>query len=236
MNMVLHYINLLSDALALCYGWLPHRTPTDCACGTSFSVEHAFSCPKGGLPSIWHNGIRDLTATLLTKVFSQVTTEPELQPVSQEDFSLSTANLQDGAKLDIAVNRFWGGRSECVFVDVCIFSQYAPSNPASSLPICYKRSMKTRRREYMDKRFEKLNMLHLLLWLSWLPVDWLMRQHIFINILLPCGLISGMMSILLSWVGCGVPCHFLCYIQQFTVFVGLVPWFYTMLWLLHQWI
>ena len=65
---------------------------------------------------------RDLAATLLTEAFSQVTTEPELPLVSQEDFSLSTANLQDGARLDIAMNRFWGGRSECVFVDVCIFS------------------------------------------------------------------------------------------------------------------
>jgi len=33
-----------------------------CACGTSFSVEHVLSCPKGGLPSLWHNEIRDLTA------------------------------------------------------------------------------------------------------------------------------------------------------------------------------
>ena len=40
------------DALALHYGWLPLRSPTHCACGTSFSIEHALSCPKGGLPSI----------------------------------------------------------------------------------------------------------------------------------------------------------------------------------------
>ena len=50
------------DALALRYSWLPLRTPTLCACGTSFSVEHALSCPIGGLPSIRHNEIRDLTA------------------------------------------------------------------------------------------------------------------------------------------------------------------------------
>ena len=99
------------DALALRYGWLPLRTPTLCACGTSFSVEHALSCPKGGLPSIRHNEIRDLTATLLIEVCSQVVTEPELQPVSQEEFSLSSANVQDGARLGIAMNGFWGERS-----------------------------------------------------------------------------------------------------------------------------
>ena len=36
------------DALTLCYGWLQLRTPTHCACGTSFSVEHALPCPKVG--------------------------------------------------------------------------------------------------------------------------------------------------------------------------------------------
>ena len=36
-----------------------------------------------GLPSIWHNEIRDLTATLLTEMCSQVVVEPELQPVFQ---------------------------------------------------------------------------------------------------------------------------------------------------------
>ena len=106
------------DALALRYGWLPLRTPTHCACGSSFSVEHALSCPKGGLPSIRHNEIRDLTAKLLSEVCSQIATEPELQPVSPEEFSLSTANTQDGARLDIVMNGFWGGRSERAFVDV----------------------------------------------------------------------------------------------------------------------
>ena len=99
------------DALALRYGWLPLRTPKHCAYGTSFSIECTLSCPKGGLPSVRYNEIRDLTATLLTEVCSQVATEPELHPVSQEDFSLSTANIQDGARLYIVMNGFWGSQS-----------------------------------------------------------------------------------------------------------------------------
>ena len=55
------------DALVLRYGWLPLHAPTHCPCGISFSVEHLL-CPKGGLPSIRHNEIRDLMATLLTEV------------------------------------------------------------------------------------------------------------------------------------------------------------------------
>ena len=97
------------NALALRYGWPLSWTPSHCACGTSFTVDHALSCPKGGLPTLRHNEIRDLTATLLTEVCHQVHVEPELQPVSSpETFPLSTANTQDGARLDIAMNGFWG--------------------------------------------------------------------------------------------------------------------------------
>ena len=54
------------DALALRYNWTPSRLPSTCACGSSHSIEHALSCPKGGHPSIRHNEIRDLTAHLMT--------------------------------------------------------------------------------------------------------------------------------------------------------------------------
>ena len=95
------------DALALHNGWLPLPAPTHCACGTSFFVEHALSCPKGVLASIHHNEISDLTATLLTEVCLLVATEPELQPVPQEDFSFSITNVQDSVRLDIIMNGFW---------------------------------------------------------------------------------------------------------------------------------
>ena len=48
-----------------------------------------------------------------SEVCSQVATEPEFQPVSQEDFSLSTANVQDGARLDIVINGLWGEVRAC---------------------------------------------------------------------------------------------------------------------------
>ena len=113
----------LQDALALRYGWLPHHTPAHCACGSSFLVDHALSCPKGGLPSIRHNEIRDLTAKLLMEVCSQVATEPKLQPVFPEEFSLSTANTQDGARLDIVMNRFWG-EDKSMLLLIFVFSTH----------------------------------------------------------------------------------------------------------------
>ena len=72
-----------------------------------------------------------------------------------------------------------GGRSEHTlnFVDVRVFNPFAPSNAAGSLSACYKKH-ETQRREHIDEGFEKLSILHLLLWLCQPSVDWLMRQHI----------------------------------------------------------
>jgi len=137
------------DALALRYGWIPLRAPSLCACGSSFSVDHVLSCPKGGLPSLRHNDVRDLTATLLSEVCSQVIVEPELQPVSNpEEFSLATSNTQEGARLDVAMNGFWGGQSERCFVDVRVFNPYAASNKCSSLSATYKKHENIKRRAY----------------------------------------------------------------------------------------
>ena len=85
------------DTLAFIrYGWTPDRLPTKCACGSSFSVEHALSCAKGSFPSIRHNEIKNLRATLLTEVCHEVTVEPELQPVTNEVLTGPTANAQTG--------------------------------------------------------------------------------------------------------------------------------------------
>ena len=75
------------DALALRYNWEPSHLPAKCDCGKTFTVEHALTCPKGGLPTVRHNEIRDLTANLLSEVCKDVRIEPELQPVTGETFT-----------------------------------------------------------------------------------------------------------------------------------------------------
>ena len=127
------------DAIALRYGWSPQNMPSTCACGSKASIEHAMSCVKGGFPSIRHNEIRDLTATLLTEVCKDVCIEPELQPVTGEVLDGATANSQSGARLDIAANGFWGGSFERTYFDVRVFNPHAPSNKNTSLSACYKR-------------------------------------------------------------------------------------------------
>ena len=126
------------DALALCYGWSPANTPLNCACGTHFSVEHVLSCPKGGYPSIRHNE----------------STEPHLQPMTGEVMSGLSANIQDGARLDIAADGFWGRRFERAFFDVKIFNPYAPSNK-TSLSACYRSHENEKKRKY-DQRIREV--------------------------------------------------------------------------------
>ena len=63
----------------------------------------------GGYPSIRHNEIRNLTAELLSEVCHSVSVEPHLQPLSGETLRCASDNVEDGARLDIVANGFWGG-------------------------------------------------------------------------------------------------------------------------------
>ena len=141
--------------MALRYGWKPADLPTSCVCGSRFSVEHALSCPRGAFPIIRHNEIRDLTASVLTEVCHNVRVEPNLQPITQETLSASTANTSDGARLDIAMNGFWGGRFERTFVDVRVFNPYAPTNRNSTISTCY-RNHETQKKRAYDQRIREV--------------------------------------------------------------------------------
>ena len=96
------------DALCLRYGWHPSNLPLQCTCGKQFSVEHSLSCSYGGFPSIRHNELRDITAELMSEVCHNVGTEPSLQPITDEHLIHRTANKEDGARLDVAAENFWG--------------------------------------------------------------------------------------------------------------------------------
>ena len=98
------------DGVTLRYGWDPAGLPQHCSCGTRFAIEHSFSCPKGGFPTIRHNEIRDLTANLLTEVCHEVQVEPGLQLISGEQFQQASLNIEDGVRLDISMNAWCLGR------------------------------------------------------------------------------------------------------------------------------
>ena len=123
------------DAICLRYGWRPGSTPQTCNCGAQFSVDHAMICHMGGFPTIRHNEIRDITASLLTEVCHNVTTEPPLQPLNGETRS---ANTDDGARLDIHARGFWNA-SQDAFFDVRVFYPNASSNRSTVTSSAYRR-------------------------------------------------------------------------------------------------
>ena len=60
------------DSIRLRYGWSIANLPTTCACGSTYTIQHSNSCKKGGFINIRHNGVRHLTAKLLSEVCHDV--------------------------------------------------------------------------------------------------------------------------------------------------------------------
>jgi len=97
--------------------------------------------------------VRDLTADLLTEVCHNVEVEHHLQPLSTKTFHYKTANVQDGACLDISVNGFWGGRFEKCYTDSyqSIFNPLAASNSGSNLQLTYRKHESLKKRAYKSR-------------------------------------------------------------------------------------
>ena len=202
-----------AENIALRYGWQPALTPSTCACGTSFSVEHALSCPKGGFPIVRHNEVRDLTAKLMSEVSHDVCIEPTLQPITGEALSGASAITEDGARLDVAANGFWGGRFERTFFDVRVFNPHAPSNkqPLSS---CYRKHENIKKRAYASREFGKSSMAPSLpsscpSLVSWetLPPSATRGSPL-------CSLPNGNSPTAVLWPGSDAACHSLFFARQ----------------------
>ena len=139
------------DAVSLRYGWLPDRLPLKCACSTPFSVEHALSCPKGAFPTHRHNELRDITASLLSEVCTDVSIEPELQPVDGMIARYASSNTANDARSDIRARGFWGSKYECAFFDVKVFNPNAPSYRKTSVSACYSNQERIKKRGYEQR-------------------------------------------------------------------------------------
>ena len=126
------------DALSLGYGWSILNPPAHCTCTQPFSIKHALNCKMGGFPAVRHNEVRDITASLLSKVCHGVTIEPHLQPLSGESMSRSSAINEDDARLDVAAYGFWGGMFEKAFMDGRVFNLSAQSNRRGPLASVYR--------------------------------------------------------------------------------------------------
>ena len=133
------------------YDWTPQRLPSHCQCGQAFTVAHALSCSLGGFPTLRHNEVRDITATVLKRVSHQVAMEPHLQPLSDEQLRYRTTIQDDQARLDVVASGISGGRFERTYLDVRVFNPFAPSNCSSSLAACYTKHEKAKKRAYEQR-------------------------------------------------------------------------------------
>ena len=71
--------------------------------------------------------------------------------MSSEELSGRTAISTNGARLDIAMNGFWGGRSERTFLDVRVFNPHAASNRNITIGKCYTKHEKEKKRAYEQR-------------------------------------------------------------------------------------
>ena len=139
------------DGLCLRYGWTPPSLPNSCVCGTSFTINHALNCPCGGLPSLRHNELRDLTANLLREVCPQVTTEPSLQPLTGESIHPKSAIRDDNARSDVKADGFWSCQQQSTYFDIKVFNPTSKSYLKKPLPSLYRTHEQSKRRDYEDR-------------------------------------------------------------------------------------
>ena len=58
--------------------------------------------------------------------------------MTRETFHRASTNIQDGARLDVTMSGFWGGRYERSFCDMKVFNPHAPSHRNSNIASCYR--------------------------------------------------------------------------------------------------
>ena len=129
------------DAVSLCYGWLLPHLLTECICGASFTVDHTFTCPHDGFPTLCHNEIRDITAQLMSEVCPNVASEPTLQPVTNERFFHCSANTESGARLQLMLGHRGFGEftiNKLNYFDVRVFNPLATSNHQTTISTCFR--------------------------------------------------------------------------------------------------
>jgi hypothetical protein len=139
------------DACCIRYGWTLPDLPLDCACGKSFSLQHALDCQLGGLRTIQHNELRDVMAQCMREAgHSIVEVEPQLQPLSGESFEYKSAIKDDEARSDIKCCGFWSKMRQAYF-DIKVVSPFARSYSHLTPAQLYKQAEREKMRQYRER-------------------------------------------------------------------------------------
>ena len=141
------------DALALRYNKSIPNLPSQCLCGKSFNPTHAMVCKTGGFIHARHDNVKNLEASLLSRVCKDVAIEPSLLPVTGEEFVLRSANIEDDSRLDVKARGFYR-QGQTAFFDIRIAHLSAESNKNLSTEKILARHENEKKRAYNRRVLE----------------------------------------------------------------------------------
>ncbi|KXJ09655.1 hypothetical protein AC249_AIPGENE11458 [Exaiptasia diaphana] len=147
------------DSLRLRYNQPLVALPSHCTCGSTFSVNHALSCKKGGFVSERHDGVLNLLAPLLNKVCNNVEVQPRLIPLDNEHFVLQSTNTSQEARLDLKAGGFWS-KGVTAFFDVGITHVNSNTNKNKNTATIFREHENEKKRKY-EKRVINVNRVFL---------------------------------------------------------------------------
>ena len=84
--------------------------PLTCVCAKDYTITHALTCATGGFIIKRHNDVRDYLAQLLNEVCADVSIEPHLVQVTEDE--TTSTNREEAARVDIAARDFLRPASE----------------------------------------------------------------------------------------------------------------------------
>ena len=100
-----------------------------------------------------HNELRNLEAGLLNEVCRNVAIEPRLLPLTGEVLSLSSANTEDNARLDIKARGFFR-EGKTAYFDIRVTNLNAPSYQNKSTETVLKNAEQEKKRSYNQRVIE----------------------------------------------------------------------------------
>ena len=108
------------------------------------------NCKKGGVVTIRHNELRDLTVKKLSEVCYDTKIEPIFVPLSGEDLSNRTANRSNEVRLDVRARGFWE-RGQQAFFDLRVFDPNTCRYLNKSLQHCHVINENEKKRTYNER-------------------------------------------------------------------------------------
>ena len=136
------------DLIRLRYLLPLENMPLTCVCGKDYTITHALTCATWGFIIKRHNDVREYLAHLLNEVCADVSNEPHLVQV-REDEKTST-NREDATRLDIAARDFWRP-SQRAFFDIRVFNANAQSNISRNIEETFSHHEREKARQYSDR-------------------------------------------------------------------------------------